>query len=196
MASQTNSVPMAAHLSPPAYSKNYFIYDVWSKVYPQLHTPFQWPCRAHGKNHKEDNEWKCRPPKFLTQWQCCPGHPAVLKHPNPRHWPVTGTTPIPLPAPWFHSFTANPLQVTPRMGSSGTTQQRNAPLLHPNPLTSSGNDTHAAFKSPKQTTYISRLWLLRFFKLCPRLLPHNRSGLKERHSPHATWPTRGVGGEM
>ena len=67
------TVLTAAHLSPPAYSRKTVL----------SHIPtIQWPGRAHGKNCKEDSEWKYRPSSFLGQWQC--HHPAIPKHPNPR----------------------------------------------------------------------------------------------------------------
>ena len=54
------------------------------------------------------------PPRFLGKRQCCSGHSTTPKHPNPRYWPITSTTPtLPL-TPWFHflPFTANSLQAT------------------------------------------------------------------------------------
>ena len=45
---------------------------------------------------------------------------AVLKHPNPKYWPITSTTSSPPPTPWFHSFTA-----IPQMGSGGVTPRGN-----------------------------------------------------------------------
>ena len=119
-APQINSVLTLGHLSPPAYSKNYFKHGVWETILSCI-LPIQWPGRTCGKNHEEDSKWKLRPPRFLGQWQCCSGHSIIPKYPNPRHWPITGTTPTSLPTPWFHSFTANPLQATPWMGSSCTT---------------------------------------------------------------------------
>ena len=67
------------------------------------------------------------PPGFSGQWQCCPGHLAVPKYPNPKYWSITGTTPTPLLTSGFHSYSANPLQAIPWMGSGGTTPWGNAP---------------------------------------------------------------------
>ena len=54
--------------------------------------PIQWPGRACSKNCKEDSEWEYNPLRFFGQWQCWPGHPVILKHPNPRYCPITSTT--------------------------------------------------------------------------------------------------------
>ena len=87
----------------------------------------QWPGRTCSKNCKEDSEQKHRPPRLLGQWQCCPAHPTVLKNPNPRYWPITGTTPTSPLTPWFHPLTTNPLQAPPWMGSGGTVPRRTPP---------------------------------------------------------------------
>ena len=65
------------------------------------------------------------------------------------------------------------------------TPTSNAPLLHSYSPTSSSNGTHTAIEPPKQATYTSpHLWLLRIPWALSRLLPYNRSGLKEGYSPH------------
>ena len=85
------------------------------------------------------------------------------------------TTPKPIPS-------ATPAAITPTI---------NTPLLHPDPLTSSSNDT------PKQTTHtLTHPWSSKIPRALSKLLPHNRPGLKERHSPHTTRPTRRRWGEM
>ena len=122
---QMNSVPMTAHLSPSAYSKNSLKRSVLRLDYPQSHIPNPMAGQNSWWNHKEDSEWKHRTLGFLGQWQCCPGYLAVLKLPNPRYWSITSITSTPLLTPWFHSFTANPLQATPQMGHGSTTLQGN-----------------------------------------------------------------------
>ena len=99
------------------------------KHYPLSHITNPMASRACGKKYKEDSKWKYRPLRFLGQWQCCPGHLAILKHPNPRYWPITSATLIPPPTPWFHSFKANPLQATPWMGSGSTMPHGDSPPL-------------------------------------------------------------------
>ena len=67
------------------------------------------------------------------------------------------------------------------------------------PLTSSSNGTCTAMEPPtKQATHTSPcLQLSRIPQVLSRLLPHNRSGLKEGYSPHTTRPTHdGWKGEM
>ena len=80
------------------------------------------------------------------------------------------TAPKPIPS-------ATPAAITPTI---------NTPLLHPDPLISSSNDT------PKQTTHtLTHSWSSKIPRALSRPLSHNRLGLKERHSPHTTQPTCG-----
>ena len=66
----------------------------------------------------------------------------------------------------------------------------NTPLLHPYPSTSLSNDTGTVIETPKQTTYTSpRLRYSRIPRDLSRLLPHNRSSLKEEYSPNTTRAT-------
>ena len=56
------------------------------------------------------------------------------------------------------------------------------------------NSTYTATRPPQQTTHISpRLRSSRIPRALSRLLPHNKPGLKERHTSHSTRPTRGGG---
>ena len=74
----------------------------------------------------------------------------------------------------------------PSATSAAITPTINTPLLHPDPLTSSSNDI------PKQTTHtLTHPRSSKIPRALSRQLPHNRLGLKERHSPHTTRPTRG-----
>ena len=76
----------------------------------------------------------------------------------------------------------NPIVCTTSVRITSTT---NALLLYPNPAISSGNDTCTAIE-PKTRLLSSKIpWTL------PRVFPHNRPGLKERHSPHTTLPAQG-----
>ena len=59
----------------------------------------------------------------------------------------------------------------------------NTPLLNPDPPTSFSNDTHI-FTHPRSSKIPRAL---------SRLIPHNRPGLKERHSPLTIRPARGGG---
>ena len=84
------------------------------------------------------------------------------------------TAPKPIPS-------VTPAAITPTI---------NTPLLHPDPPTSSNNDTHTTIDTTKQTTpTFTHPWSPRIPRALSR--PHNRSGLKERHSPHTTWPVAG-----
>ena len=80
----------------------------------------------------------------------------------------------------------------PSARNTATTPTINTPLLHPDPLTSSSNDTHTTIDTPKQTTYtLTHPRSSKIPTALSRLLPDNRPGHKERHSPHTTRPTRG-----
>ena len=80
------------------------------------------------------------------------------------------TAPKPIPF-------ATPAAITPTINTS---------LLHPDPLTSSSNDT------PKQTTHtLTHPQSSKIPRALSKLLPYNRPRLKERHSPHTTQPTCG-----
>ena len=71
----------------------------------------------------------------------------------------------------------------------------NATVTHP-PL-SPCDSTCTATRPQQQTTHISpRLRASRIPRALSRLLPHNKPGIKERHTSQATRPTRGGGGEM
>ena len=72
------------------------------------------------------------------------------------------TTPTPIPS------------ATP----SAITSTTNAPLLYPDPPTSSGNNTHTAIETAIQTT-LPRPQSSKIPRALSRLLPHNRPGLKE-----------------
>ena len=77
----------------------------------------------------------------------------------------------------------------PRIPSTNTT------VTHP-PL-SPCDSTCTATRPQQQTTHISpRLRASRIPRALARLLPHNKPGIKERHTYQATRPTRGGGGEM
>ena len=68
----------------------------------------------------------------------------------------------------------------------------NATVTHP-PL-SPCDSTCTATKPQQQTTHISpRLRASRIPRALSRLLPHNKPGIKERHTSQATRPTRGGG---
>ena len=71
-----------------------------------------------------------------------------------------------------------------------TIQSSNTTPLHL-PL-SPCNRTYTATKPQQQTTRISpRLRSSRIPRALSRLLPHNKPGLKERYTSHATQPTHG-----
>ena len=71
----------------------------------------------------------------------------------------------------------------------------NATVTHP-PL-SPCDSTCTATRPQQQTTHTSpRLRASRIPRALSRLLPHNKPGIKERHTSQATRPTRGGGGEM
>ena len=71
-----------------------------------------------------------------------------------------------------------------------TIPSTNATVMHP-PL-SPCNSTYTATRPQQQTTHISpRLRSSRIPRALSRLLPHNKPGIKERHTSHATRPTRG-----
>ena len=54
------------------------------------------------------------------------------------------------------------------------------------------NSTYTAIKPQQQTSHITpRLRSSRIPRALSRLLPHNKPGLKERHTSHTTRPTRG-----
>ena len=75
---------------------------------------------------------------------------------------------------------ATPAAITPTI---------NTPLRHPDPQTSSSNDTHTTIDTLKQTTHTpTQPRSSKIPRALPRLLPHNRPGLKERHKPHKTRP--------
>ena len=79
------------------------------------------------------------------------------------------------------------------------TSTSNAWLLHPSPQHLLVM-TCVAIELPKQTMHTSpHLWSLKISQALFRVPPHNKPGLKERHSPHTTQSTCGVwrgGGEM
>ena len=124
MVPQRNSAPTAAHLSLPAHSKNSLGCSVLSTDY----SPSTGQTELTVKTTKRIVKGNTGPLGFLGQWQYCPGHLAVPKHSNPKYWPITGATPTPPQTLWFHSFTANPLQAIPRIGSGSATPQINYPL--------------------------------------------------------------------
>ena len=73
-----------------------------------------------------------------------------------------------------------------------TIPSTNATVMHP-PL-SPCNSTYTAIRPQQQTTHISpRLRSSRIPRALSRLLPHNKPGIKERHTSQATRPTRGGG---
>ena len=84
-------------------------YGVLGTDYPQSHIP--------NLMAKQSSRWKLQrivngntgPQVFLDDDNVAQGHLAVLKHPNPKYWPLTSATPTPLPILWFHSFTSHTL---------------------------------------------------------------------------------------